>query len=55
VRRTVSVPVQLARRPTAHLAGRPYRLVLHENYTSYEGEGLSGYGMAEITERPRPT
>jgi hypothetical protein len=50
--RTVTVPVQLERRPWRHLAGRPYRLILHENFTVYEGEGRRGHGMAEITQRP---
>jgi hypothetical protein len=51
VLRTVTVPVQLARSPLRHLAGRPYALVLHENFTRYEAEGRIGHGMAEITER----
>jgi len=51
--RTITVPVQLERRPWLHLLGRPYRLILHENYTRYEISGRSGYGMAEFTERPR--
>ena len=35
-------------------AGKPYRLLLHENFTRYEvAGGETGYGMAEITERPR--
>jgi pyruvate,water dikinase len=52
VQRTVPIPVQLDRRPWRHLAGRPYRLVLHENFTRYATHGRTGYGMAEITERP---
>ena len=52
VGRTLTVPVELERRPWRHLAGRPYRLLLHENFTRYEGEGRTGHGMAEITERP---
>jgi len=52
VERTVTVPVQLARRVSAHLQGRPWRLLLHENYTRYWCEGREGRGMAEITERP---
>jgi hypothetical protein len=51
VRRTLPVPVQLAR-PTRLLAGRPWRLVLHENFTEYACEGRTGHGMAEVTERP---
>jgi hypothetical protein len=50
--RTVTVPVQVERRPWRHLAGRPYRLILHENFTVYEGEGRQGHGMAEMTQRP---
>lgn len=51
--RTISIPVQPERRLWRHLAGRPYRLVLHENFTRYEMNGAVGYGMAEFTERPR--
>ena len=50
--RTVTVPVQLERRMWRHLAGRPYRLMLQENFTLYEGAGRRGHGMAEITRRP---
>jgi len=52
VERTVTVPVQLARGLGRHLAGRPWRLVLHENFTRYTCEGRIGHGMAEFTERP---
>ncbi len=52
VARTLTVPVDVERRLLRHLAGRPYRLVLHENFTRYEGESHAGYGMAETTERP---
>jgi hypothetical protein len=52
VERTVTVPVQLARGLGPHLAGRPWRLVLHENFTRYTCEGRPGHGMAEFTERP---
>lgn len=52
VERTITVPVQLERRPSRHVAGRPYRLLLHENFTRWEGEGRTGHGMAEMTERP---
>jgi rifampicin phosphotransferase len=52
VARTVPIPVQLDGRPWRHLRGRPYALVLHENFTVYRAEGRTGYGMAEITERP---
>jgi pyruvate,water dikinase len=54
VLRTITVPVDVERRPSRHLLGRPYRLVLHENFTRYEAAGLIGHGMAEITERPLP-
>jgi rifampicin phosphotransferase len=50
--RSVTVPVQVERRPWRHLAGRPYRLLLQENFTRYEAAGRTGYGMAEITRRP---
>jgi hypothetical protein len=52
VEQVVSIPVQPERRLWRHLAGRPYRLVLHENFTRYELDGAQGYGMAELTERP---
>jgi hypothetical protein len=52
VLRTITVPVQLARRPGRHLRGLPWRLLLHENYTRYSCEGRTGHGMAELTERP---
>jgi pyruvate,water dikinase len=52
VERTITVPVRVERRPGRHLAGRPYRLLLHENFTRYEGGGRVGHGIAEITERP---
>jgi hypothetical protein len=52
VLRTITVPVQLERRPWRHLAGVPYRLLLHESFTRYEAEGQEGHGMAEFTERP---
>ena len=54
VHRTIRVPVQVARNPLRHLAGRPYRLVLHENFTRYACGDLRGFGMAELTERPGP-
>ena len=50
--RTLTVPVQLARRPGRLIAGRPWRLLLHENYTRYSCDGRTGHGMAEFTERP---
>ena len=50
--RSVTVPVQVERRPWRHLAGRPYRLLLQENFTLYEAAGRTGHGMAEITRRP---
>jgi rifampicin phosphotransferase len=52
--RTITVPVDVERRPGRHLLGRPYRLVLHENFTRYEAAGRVGHGMAELTERPLP-
>jgi len=52
VERTLTVPVQLARALGRHLSGRPWRLLLHENYTRYTCAGREGRGMAEITERP---
>jgi hypothetical protein len=50
--RSVTVPVQVERRPWRHLTGRPYRLLLQENFTRYEAAGRTGHGMAEITRRP---
>jgi phosphohistidine swiveling domain-containing protein len=52
VERTLTVPVDVERRLLRHLAGRPYALVLHENFTRYEADSLEGYGMAEVTARP---
>jgi hypothetical protein len=52
VQRTVTVPVQLVRTPGRLLAGRPWRLLLHENFTRYTCEGRTGHGMAEFTQRP---
>jgi hypothetical protein len=52
VERTLTVPVQLARILGRHLTGRPWRLLLHENFTRYTCEGLTGHGMAEFTQRP---
>jgi hypothetical protein len=51
VERTLTVPVEMERRTLRHLAGRPYALVLHENFTRYESDSLEGYGMAEVTAR----
>jgi pyruvate,water dikinase len=51
VERTITVPVDPDRRLHRHLAGRPWRLRLDENFTRYEGLGRRGYGMAEITRR----
>jgi phosphohistidine swiveling domain-containing protein len=50
--RTITVPVQIQRSWRA-LGRRPYRLVLHENFTRYTALGRTGHGMAEFTERPR--
>jgi phosphohistidine swiveling domain-containing protein len=52
VARTITVPVQLARGLGPHLTARPWRLLLHENFTRYTCEGRQGHGMAEFTERP---
>jgi phosphohistidine swiveling domain-containing protein len=52
VLRTLPVPVQVERRPSRHVAGRPWRLVLVENFCRYEAQGRAGHGVAEITERP---
>jgi phosphohistidine swiveling domain-containing protein len=49
----IAVPVDPERTLRPHLAGRPWRLVLRERFTRYEGGGRSGFGMAEITERAR--
>ena len=51
VERTITVPVDLDRRLHRHLSSRPWRLLLDENFTRYEGLGLHGHGMAEITRR----
>jgi hypothetical protein len=51
VERTITVPVDPDRRPLRHLAGKPYRLRLDENFTRYQGLGRTGHGMAEITVR----
>jgi len=48
---TVSVPVQPERRLRRHLAGRPWRLVLDESFTRYEGAGRTGFGIAERARR----
>ena len=49
--RSMTMPVDVDRRPYRWLAGRPYRLRLEENFTRYEGLGRQGHGMAEITVR----
>ena len=51
VARSITVPVDVDRRPLHHLAGRPFRLRLEENFMRYEGLGRTGHGMAEITRR----
>jgi pyruvate,water dikinase len=51
VLRTIRVPVQLERRAWRHLAGKPYRLALDEQFTRYALGGAHGYGMAEFTTR----
>jgi pyruvate,water dikinase len=48
---TVSVPVQPERRWWRHLSGRPWRLVLDESFTRYEGAGRTGFGIAERARR----
>jgi phosphohistidine swiveling domain-containing protein len=48
---TLRIPVQLARSPLRHLQGRPYRMILQENFTRYEALGQVGHGMAEFTQR----
>jgi hypothetical protein len=53
VDRSVTVPIVVERRILRHAAGRPYRLVLHEGFSRYEALGRSGFGMAELSERPR--
>jgi hypothetical protein len=53
VERTLTIPVQVERRLSRHLAGRCYSLLLHESFTRYEMEGRVGHGMAEFSERPR--
>ena len=53
VERTVVVPVQIEGRPLRHLGGRPYALLLHENFVRWEGLGRVGYGVVELSERPR--
>jgi pyruvate,water dikinase len=49
---TLVVPVDVDRRLLSHLAGRPYRLLLREGFTRYEGAGHEGRGLAELTVRP---
>ena len=51
VERSITVPVDPDRRLHRHLSGRPWRLLLDENFTRYEGLGRHGHGMAEITRR----
>jgi len=51
VERTITVPVDPDRRLHRHLSGHPWRLLLDENFTRYEGLGRRGHGMAEITRR----
>jgi pyruvate,water dikinase len=48
---TLSVPVQPDRRLWRHLAGRPWRLILDENFTRYETAGRTGFGIAERARR----
>jgi hypothetical protein len=51
VRRSLRVPVQIEKSPLRHLTGRPYRMMLQENFTQYEARGRRGRGIAEFTER----
>jgi pyruvate,water dikinase len=51
IERTLRIPADIERRPLRHLAGRPYALVLSENFSRYEAAGRVGYGVAEFTER----
>ena len=51
VERRITVPVDFDRRLHRHLSGHPWRLLLDENFTRYEGLGRRGHGMAEITQR----
>jgi hypothetical protein len=53
VERTLTIPVQVEKRLSRLVAGRPYGLVLHEGFTRYEMEGRAGYGISELSERPR--
>ena len=53
VERTLVIPVQIDRRPSRHLVGRPYALLLHENFVRWEALGRLGFGVAELSERPR--
>ena len=52
VERTLRIPVEVERRPLRHLGGRPYALLLHENFVRWEAEGRAGVGIAELSERP---
>jgi hypothetical protein len=52
VERTLTVPVEVERRPFRHLLGRPYALLLQENFVRWEAEGRSGLGVAEVSVRP---
>lgn len=52
VERTMVVPVEVERRPWRHLGGRPYALLLQENFVRWEAEGRVGHGVAELSVRP---
>jgi hypothetical protein len=52
VERTMVIPVEVERRPWRHLAGRPYALLLQENFVRWEAEGRAGHGVAELSVRP---
>lgn len=48
---SLRIPVEVERRPLRHLAGKPWALVLRENFSRYECEGRVGHGVAEFAER----
>jgi hypothetical protein len=52
VERTLLVPVQVEMRPWRHLVGRPYALLLQENFVAWEAGARSGLGVAEFSVRP---
>ncbi|HEY6547116.1 MAG TPA: hypothetical protein VI589_04390, partial [Vicinamibacteria bacterium] len=52
VERTLVLPVQVEKRPWRHLVGRPYSLLLQENFVRWEAGTRSGRGVAEFSVRP---